>query len=162
MPFQYLYRGDDFRDLSRETRDLLDQRDQSLENYLNTFQPTLKIRRVASQYISGATAYISFDTEDSDPYGFITVPSTTITVPTGLSGLYAIGCKMLTTGSSVSDARYYISSSPTEAIQFNNPAAQANIYATVYLEDGDTVQVSVDEPSSANYTGTLWMTRILA
>lgn len=35
MPFQYLYRGDDFRDLSRETRDLLDQRDQSLENYLN-------------------------------------------------------------------------------------------------------------------------------
>lgn len=35
MPFQYLYRGDDFRDLSRETRDLLDQRDQSLENHLN-------------------------------------------------------------------------------------------------------------------------------
>lgn len=35
MPFQYLYRGDDFRDLSQETRDLLDQRDLSLENYLN-------------------------------------------------------------------------------------------------------------------------------
>jgi hypothetical protein len=50
-----------------------------------------RLRRVANQSISsGVTTSVSWDTEDVDTSGFIAVTSTTITIPTGLDGLYAI------------------------------------------------------------------------
>jgi hypothetical protein len=48
-----------------------------------------RLRRVASQSIGGfTTANVSWDTEDEDPYGFITVTGSTITIPSGYSGVY--------------------------------------------------------------------------
>lgn len=52
-----------------------------------------RLRRVANQSIpnnGGGPTSISWDTEDSDPYGFIAVTSATITIPAGLGGTYDI------------------------------------------------------------------------
>lgn len=49
------------------------------------------LRRAATQSITTATdTQISFDTEDTDTDGFIAVTATTITIPSGLDGIYAI------------------------------------------------------------------------
>lgn len=48
-----------------------------------------RVRRVANQAIgTGGAVAISWDTEDEDSDGFITVPSTTATIPTGCAGIY--------------------------------------------------------------------------
>lgn len=48
-----------------------------------------RVRRAANQSISNVTATdIQWDTEDYDPYGYITVTSNTVTVPAGLGGTY--------------------------------------------------------------------------
>lgn len=50
-----------------------------------------RLRRAANQSISTNTkTNISWDTEDVDTDGFISVSSTTITIPAGLGGLYSI------------------------------------------------------------------------
>lgn len=52
-----------------------------------------RLRRAANQSIpnnGGGPTSISWDTEDYDPYGFITATSATITVPAGLGGTYSI------------------------------------------------------------------------
>ncbi len=49
------------------------------------------LRRVAAQTLPDvATTQISWDTEDSDPFGMIAVPSATLTIPGGGSGIWAI------------------------------------------------------------------------
>lgn len=50
-----------------------------------------RLRRAAVQSINTATTTsISWDTEDQDTDGYIAVTGTTVTVPAGLGGLYAI------------------------------------------------------------------------
>jgi len=50
-----------------------------------------RIRRVANQSVANSsTQTISWDTEDDDQGGFFAPTSTTITIPTGLGGLYAV------------------------------------------------------------------------
>jgi hypothetical protein len=50
-----------------------------------------RLRRAAAQSIPDSSATsISWDTEDQDTDGFIAVTATTITIPSGLGGLYAI------------------------------------------------------------------------
>src|SRR6266540_3251002 len=59
-------------------------------NFLNS-TPGCRLRRAANQSINNTTdTAISWDTEDLDTDGFITTPSTTITIPAGLDGRYAI------------------------------------------------------------------------
>lgn len=52
----------------------------------------LRVRRVANQSINsgGGGAQISWDTEDTDTHGFIAVTSATITIPSGLDGIWGI------------------------------------------------------------------------
>lgn len=51
----------------------------------------VRLRRAAVQSIpDAATTAVSWDTEDYDSDGFITVPATTITIPAGLGGIYTI------------------------------------------------------------------------
>ena len=51
----------------------------------------VRLRRVANQSINtNSVTSISWDTEDDDTDGFITPTSATVTIPTGLGGLYAI------------------------------------------------------------------------
>jgi hypothetical protein len=56
-----------------------------------------RLRRIATNQSvnSGATTAISFDTEDEDTDGFIAVTSSTITIPSGLDGLYAISAQAI-------------------------------------------------------------------
>jgi hypothetical protein len=50
-----------------------------------------RLRRAATQSVANSTSVtISWDTEDEDTGAFITVTGTTVTIPTGLGGLYAI------------------------------------------------------------------------
>ena len=50
-----------------------------------------RLRRAANQSINNTTdTTISFDTEDADTDGFIAVTSDTITIPSGLDGVYMI------------------------------------------------------------------------
>ncbi len=59
-------------------------------NFLNS-TPGCRLRRVANQSIANITpTSISWDQEDLDTDGFITTPSTTITIPAGLDGRFAI------------------------------------------------------------------------
>lgn len=87
----------------------------------------VKLSRAANQSIStGTNTSISWDTETSDPDGFITATSATITVPSGLGGIYL-----------VSAAITYAA----------NPAAVGTFtQATAYFTVGGAVQVD-----AANY-----------
>jgi hypothetical protein len=50
-----------------------------------------RLRRAANQSITTATdTTVTWDTEDQDTDGFITVSSDTITIPSGLDGVYAM------------------------------------------------------------------------
>lgn len=52
-------------------------------------------RRAAAQSInSGSLTSILWDTEDTDTHGFLTPTSATLTIPTGLGGVYAITTKI--------------------------------------------------------------------
>jgi hypothetical protein len=51
-----------------------------------------RIRRAATQLISNnVNTEFTFDTEDADTNGFFVAPSTTVTIPAGLGGLYLVG-----------------------------------------------------------------------
>lgn len=61
-------------------------------------QISVRVRRSANQSIpTGVTTDISWDTEDTDVYGFITAPSTSVTVPAGADGMYV--CTLAIIGS---------------------------------------------------------------
>lgn len=74
-----------------------------------------RLRRAANQSINTATqTAISWDTEDQDPNGFIAVTATTVTIPTGLDGLYAIS--FVAVGASVPANRFTVRITPTSGI----------------------------------------------
>ncbi len=57
------------------------------------------LRRVAAlSCTSGVTVNIPWDTEDEDTDNYITVSSTTVTIPTGLGGLYNITYRIKMSG----------------------------------------------------------------
>lgn len=56
----------------------------------------VKLRRAATQTIANVSGVeISWDTEDYDSDAFIGVTSTTVTIPTGLAGIYAVTAGVL-------------------------------------------------------------------
>jgi len=61
------------------------------DDLINPARTGCRVRRVANQSISNITSTpISFDQEDQDTDGFITVTGSTVTIPAGLDGIYAI------------------------------------------------------------------------
>lgn len=67
-----------------------------------------KLRKAAAQSIaSGVTTDISFDTEDLDSDGFISAPSATVTIPTGLGGLYIVSAQFIGPTNWVTNANYF-------------------------------------------------------
>lgn len=64
------------------------------ENGYDSTGSCLRLRRASSDSITnGGTDIVSWDTEDADPEGWITVSSQYPTVPSGLGGLYAFHIK---------------------------------------------------------------------
>jgi hypothetical protein len=129
------------------------------------------LRRNANQSIPATTLTdISWDTEDSDPDGFITAPSTTLTVPSGLGGLYA--CTVGLTSSANPGAAGFgqIVPGAASAIRFslgggNAVGAWQDRVGTTWvgpLNAAETLKVSVfqDSGAAANFTGYLRLYRI--
>jgi hypothetical protein len=64
---------------------------QRIAHYSSSGRTGVRLRRAANQSMTNATlTSVSWDTEDVDSDGFISVASTTITIPAGLGGLYNI------------------------------------------------------------------------
>ena len=126
----------------------------------------VRVRRVANQSIpsGGAGTNITWDTEDADASGFITVPSTTFTVPAGKGGVYTI----TTSGafpSSVGSARAFLNLSAagkTYRAPYGNGDDNANVGVTVRLAAADTVIVAAFQSSGGplNFTGSFEMFRL--
>jgi Fe-S cluster assembly iron-binding protein IscA len=163
VAFEYTFRGADMPELAPQVRDLLENRDQELELYLN--QPNVKLRRVATQTItSGAIVAVSFDTEDSDDSGFFPGSGTTLTVPSGLGGLYVVGVQVTwsanPTGSTI---RLRVNGNSFYSISFGN-VTPVQTGSSVYLNGGDTLELAITQTSGipATATATYWLTRVLA
>jgi hypothetical protein len=124
-----------------------------------------RLRRSATQSINSASSTaISWDTEDEDLGGFITVTSTTVTIPTGQSGLYAITCRAVYTASM--SGRCFIEIAPTSTIpsmpaQFRNPSRDTEdeyaIGITIPLLAGDTFLSRVFQSAGAARNVTAWL-----
>lgn len=163
MPFAYTFRADDLETVANQDKDLLENRDRELELYLN--QPNVKLRRVATQTItSGAIVAVSFDTEDSDDSGFFPGSGTTLTVPSGLGGLYVVGVQVTwsanPTGSTI---RLRVNGNSFYSITFGN-VTPVQTGSSVYLNGGDTLELAITQTSGipATATATYWLTRVLA
>lgn len=134
-----------------------------------------RIRRAAAQSVNNTTATsISWDTEDQDTDGFITVTSATVTIPSGLGGLYAITAHMVCAISEAGGVRDFISIEVTSSItgmpvNFRNAGEAAaedmmDISVTIPLNAGDSfvVQVFHSTGAAVNFTGWLACYRIAA
>jgi len=125
----------------------------------------LKLRRAATQAFSGSTGgYVSWDTEDADASGFISATSASITVPSGLTGLYNIG--YLISSDVTSNTTYaYIELNGVEVGTNSTPRVTTTKTfdgKSLYLEATDVIKLYFYPGSSGkNITGRLWMTRIM-
>jgi hypothetical protein len=131
------------------------------------------LRRVANQSIptGGSTTTLLWDTEDWDPYGFITVTSGTLTIPMGLGGEYAIAVR--TSGGTGLGTRNLLDITVTAAATGVSGTFRAspdaagtatfgsNGIPTIDLAAGDTLSVGVyhNVGSASNYTGWLNLRR---
>ena len=126
-----------------------------------------RLRRVANQLINNATdTAISWDQEDQDTDGFITTTSATITIPTGLGGLYAI--TMYAKSTANLNGRTYIDLVLTSAITgipvnlrtviaTGNNDSRYLASETIPLLAADTFQVHVFHTIGAADNHTAWM-----
>jgi hypothetical protein len=122
-----------------------------------------RVRRAANQSIASATATsMSWDTEDEDTNGFISVTSTTITIPTGLDGLYAITAELNCAGISGNGGGIIvvptsgITGIPTDFLTPLDPTRDRGaIGITVPLLAGDSFVVQAFHATGAavNFTG---------
>jgi hypothetical protein len=125
----------------------------------------LKLRRAATQAFSGSTGgYVSWDTEDADASGFISATSASITVPSGLTGLYNIG--YLISSDVTSNTTYaYIELNGVEVGTNSTPRVTTTKTfdgKSLYLEATDVIKLYFYPGASGkNITGRLWMTRIM-
>lgn len=122
----------------------------------------LKLRRLSAESFS-SPGYIQFDTEDADVDGFISATSPSIVVPSGASGLYAIGFTVSISATSNS-AFVQIEQNgvlvPTSKSLFNGAAMYGG--CTLYLAETDLIKFYFDPgASSKTVTCRLWMTRIM-
>lgn len=130
----------------------------------------ITISRVANQSIANVTdTTITFDTETTDVDGFIAVSSDTITVPSGLGGLYAITGTVIWASSpgATSNARLEIGGVTGDyrtSVGASSVAFQAQVVSVgaIPLSATNTVKLRVYQGSGAaiNVTARLEMWRI--
>lgn len=120
----------------------------------------VRLRRVAVQNIgSGASANLSWDTEDFDSDGFIAVPSTTITIPAGLGGLYSLTARSAASAGLSGGGTLQVTAGGRtyDGYITNNNAGGLCTFSGVPLAAGDTITVLQYNGHSGalNFTGTL-------
>jgi hypothetical protein len=133
----------------------------------------VRLRRVANQSInSGSATPMSWDTEDEDEGGFWT-SGTTVTIPTGLDGLYGIVANVAGAFSEGGGARDFIDIVLTAAatgipdnLRIASEGAAEDLMMVsacpIPLEAGDSFVVNVFHQTGAgvNFTGWLSCYRI--
>ena len=136
-------------------------------NFLNS-TPGCRLRRAANQSINNITpTSISWDQEDLDTDGFITSPSTTITIPAGLDGRFAI--TVYAQAAANLQNRCYIDIIPTTVITgvptnlrtvITAGNSDARYLATVVIPllAGDSFVVQLFHTIGAATNHTAWMT----
>jgi hypothetical protein len=119
-----------------------------------------RLSRAAAQTVSaGVTATVSWDTEREDTDGYIAVTGTTITIPTGLPGIYAITADInpaAGTGNNFLDLvlTSSIPGFPATYRQFIDPNLdRAVLSITVPLAVGDSFIVQVQIAVGTNVAG---------
>jgi hypothetical protein len=120
------------------------------------------ISRAANQSIStGSLTAITWDTESQDTDGFITVSSSTITVPSGLDGLYAITLRVALAASTNGLVAISAGGVSFEG-SYTQPATAPTLTVMAGLAAAGTVTGSVYQASGGalNVTGSLSMYRI--
>jgi hypothetical protein len=125
------------------------------------------LRRAAAQTLPDiATTAISWDTEDSDPFGMIAAPSTTLTIPAGGDGIWAIAFVVslvaVVTGRSFADLTPTTTpwSISAGALRFPFSTGEGIIGggATFPMVAGNTITVSVNADTAAGTTMTAALT----
>ncbi len=122
------------------------------------------LRRVANQALTtGVAAAVSWDTQDEDIGGYW-ISGTTITIPTGYDGLYAVTFRggVILTGSARSFADITIASSLTGVPgdfrhDMSSGEARLTTHYTGPLAAGDTVQATAYQASGSTQQLTAWM-----
>lgn len=127
----------------------------------------LKARKAATQSVPDATlTAISFDTEDEDTDGFITVPSATVTVPAGKGGIYVVTVEVFVAAVTTGQVTIRTSTGTTNNHNFQYTGPNQNPAATIVqsLVAGNTLTVLVQQNSggAANVTARLEMYRVAA
>jgi hypothetical protein len=121
-----------------------------------------RVRRVATQSITTATqTNMSWDTEDEDIGDFISVTSTTITIPAGYDGIYAITAWV--TGAFTAGRAFIeitvtsaLTGTPSTTRHYMDAAEDRGLNSiTLALQAGDSFTVGVfhSTGSSVNFTG---------
>lgn len=124
-----------------------------------------RLRRNAVQSVpSGVTTSITWDTEDQDTDGFITVSSDTVTIPAGLGGIYAI---TLHAAGAVGGATAFlfiapsstITGMPVDFVAYVDPstADRGAFGITIPLNAGDSFVCQVRHVTGANVNYTAWL-----
>lgn len=126
-----------------------------------------RLRRVANQSITNNTATaISWDTEDVDLGGYITAPSTTITIPTGLDGTYAITFRAA--GATGTNARNFaeinitstsLTGVPADFRITSSPGAENRLVAYYFgpLAAADTLVCNALQTTGSSQNFTAWV-----
>ena len=111
---------------------------------------------------------ISWDVETVDTDGFIAVTSDTITIPSGLGGVYMATASVsynLTPGTDAA-IEFYVNGASNGRFAVGNGSQMTSCGATAVLvvAAADTVQVRVYQSAAATRTlaGSLWMYRVAA
>lgn len=124
------------------------------------------LRRTTNQTIPNSTQTdISWNVEDQDTDGFISVPSTTITIPSGLGGMYMFTYRA--SGSVIDDtARHFLSIALITSIASMPVYHRLPMWAfedlgeiSVMLElaAGDTINCNVFQSGGSSQTFTAWL-----
>jgi hypothetical protein len=131
--------------------------DTALDVRLDALEATpdiLSLTASAAANSAGGTLIFTWDAEVSDPSGFITAPSDTITVPTGLGGLYVIVLK--TSGSPIGNYPIILINDGSNSSYVGGERADArmNMTVTVRLVATNTIKgLTINTSGSADSRG---------
>lgn len=130
-------------------------------NYSSTGRTGVALARIStSQTISssaGTFTAISWDTETTDTDAFITVPATTITIPSGLAGLYSVLATVSWNASPGTDSSIEVYNTVTTGIyRFpiggGSQLTSVALAAVVPAAAGDGLQIRVSQGSGSSKT----------
>lgn len=125
-------------------------------NYSSTGRVGCSVSRSTTQNATtGSLTTVTWTVEDFDPLGFIAVPSSTITIPSGYGGLYIASIDLVSGTATSWEFVEFITTARTYDHAMSG-AATGNPSATMLMPmaAGDTLQIKVRQSSGSTVTMT--------